>query len=148
MNKEQIEEMGFIPTTLCENPDECACEWKKQLVAKIERLKAENDKLDKESTAYGLIIQKQDKEKEDLLRRNIELQKRNDQLKQDNIKQYKRLEKQCIRTVKQAKIEVIKEFAEKLRKKVISLNVWEFGEIDIIDVEDIDELLKEYIDEK
>ena len=38
----------------------------------------------------------------------------------------------------------VKEFAEKLRKKVISLNVWEFGEIDIIDVDDIDELLKEY----
>ena len=37
----------------------------------------------------------------------------------------------------------VKEFAEKLRKKVISLNVWEFGEIDIIDVDDIDELLKE-----
>lgn len=42
----------------------------------------------------------------------------------------------------------IKEFAEKLRKKVISLNVWEFGEIEIIDVDDIDELLKEYIDER
>lgn len=42
----------------------------------------------------------------------------------------------------------MKEFAEKLRKKVISLNVWEFGEIDIIDVDDIDELLKEYIDER
>lgn len=38
----------------------------------------------------------------------------------------------------------VKEFAEKLRKKVISLNVWEFGEIDIIDVDDIDEVLKEY----
>lgn len=38
----------------------------------------------------------------------------------------------------------VKEFAEKLRKKVISLNVWEFGEIDIIDADDIDELLKEY----
>lgn len=46
------------------------------------------------------------------------------------------------------KREAVKEFAEKLRKKVISLNVWEFGEIDIIDVDDIDELLKEYIDEE
>ena len=42
------------------------------------------------------------------------------------------------------KHDAVKEFAEKLRKKVISLNVWEFGEIDIIDVDDIDELLKEY----
>ena len=39
----------------------------------------------------------------------------------------------------------VKEFAEKLRKKVISLNVWEFGEIDIIDVTDIDKLLKEWL---
>ena len=38
----------------------------------------------------------------------------------------------------------VQEFAEKLRKKVISLNVWEFGEIDIIDADDIDEVLKEY----
>ena len=40
--------------------------------------------------------------------------------------------------------QAVKEFAEKLRKKVISLNGWEFGEIDIIDADDIDEVLKEY----
>lgn len=34
-----FDEMGFAPTTLCENPDEYACEWKRQLVAEIERLK-------------------------------------------------------------------------------------------------------------
>ena len=31
-------EMGFAPTTLCENPDEYACKWKRQLLAEIERL--------------------------------------------------------------------------------------------------------------
>lgn len=33
-----FDEMGFAPTTLCENPDEYACEWRSQLVAEIERL--------------------------------------------------------------------------------------------------------------
>lgn len=50
--------------------------------------------------------------------------------------------------IKVEKKKAAQEFAEKLRKKVISLNVWEFGEIDIIDADDIDELLKEYIDER
>lgn len=34
-----FDEMGFAPTTLCENPDEYACEWKRQLLAEIDRLK-------------------------------------------------------------------------------------------------------------
>ena len=40
-----FDEMGFAPTTLCENPDEYAREWKKRLVVEIERLKEENDYL-------------------------------------------------------------------------------------------------------
>ena len=50
----------------------------------------------------------------------------------------------CLKDENNIKRQAVKEFAEKLRKKVISLNVWEFGEIEIIDVDDIDELLKEY----
>lgn len=50
----------------------------------------------------------------------------------------------CLKDENNIKRQAVKEFAEKLRKKVISLNVWEFGEIDIIDADDIDELLKEY----
>ena len=34
-----FDEMGFAPTTLCENPDEYACEWKRKLTAEIDRLK-------------------------------------------------------------------------------------------------------------
>ena len=34
-----FDEMGFAPTTLCENPDKYACEWKRQLLAEIDRLK-------------------------------------------------------------------------------------------------------------
>lgn len=36
-----FDEMGFAPTTLCEDPDEYACEWRRQLVAEIEDLKDE-----------------------------------------------------------------------------------------------------------
>ena len=53
-------------------------------------------------------------------------------------------EMNTMRNIDDYRKQAVKEFAEKLRKKVISLNVWEFGEIDIIDVDDIDELLKEY----
>lgn len=37
-----FDEMGFVPTTLCENPDEYAQDWKKQLLVEIKRLKEEN----------------------------------------------------------------------------------------------------------
>ena len=40
-----FDEMGFAPTTLCENPDECAREWKKLLIAEIKRLKEGNDSI-------------------------------------------------------------------------------------------------------
>lgn len=40
-----FDEMGFVPTTLCENPDEYAQDWKKQLLVEIKRLKAENARL-------------------------------------------------------------------------------------------------------
>lgn len=37
-----FDEMGFVPTTLCENPDEYAQDWKKQLLVEIKRLEKEN----------------------------------------------------------------------------------------------------------
>lgn len=40
-----FDEMGFVPTTLCENPDEYAQDWKKQLLVEIKRLKSENKQL-------------------------------------------------------------------------------------------------------
>lgn len=52
-----FDEMGFVPTTLCENPDEYARDWKKQLLVEIKRLKAENEELTKvvSSKVYDLI---------------------------------------------------------------------------------------------
>ena len=40
-----FDEMGFVPTTLCENPDKYAQDWKKQLLVEIKRLKSENKQL-------------------------------------------------------------------------------------------------------
>ena len=40
-----FDEMGFVPTTLCENPDEYARDWEKQLLVEIKRLKDENKQL-------------------------------------------------------------------------------------------------------
>ena len=40
-----FDEMGFVPTTLCENPDEYARDWRKQLLVEIKRLKSENKQL-------------------------------------------------------------------------------------------------------
>ena len=40
-----FDEMGFVPTTLCENPDEYARDWKKQLLVEIKRLKDKNRQL-------------------------------------------------------------------------------------------------------
>lgn len=45
-----FDEMGFVPTTLCENPDEYARDWKKQLLIEIKRLKSENKQLKTECT--------------------------------------------------------------------------------------------------
>ena len=112
------------------------------LNAEIERLKAENDKIDKESTAYASIIQKQEKEMEDLRLQNIELQKRNENLFSDYCKEQKRLEKQCVRTVKQA----VKEFADELKAKVLDKTyINKDFDINISDIYDmIEETLKEY----
>lgn len=108
------------------------------LNAEIERLKAENDKIDKESTAYASIIQKQEKEMEDLRLQNIELQKRNEKLFSDYCKEQKRLEKQCISTVEQAKIKAVKEFAEKCMDGV------GYGSDERIIKKYLDEFIKEY----
>lgn len=34
----EFDEMGFAPTTLCESPEKYAFEWKKRLVAEIDKL--------------------------------------------------------------------------------------------------------------
>lgn len=37
-----FDEMGFVPTTCCENPEEYAREWKQDVIKEIEALKLEN----------------------------------------------------------------------------------------------------------
>lgn len=35
----EFDEMGFIPTTTCQNSNEYASEWKEKLIKELERLK-------------------------------------------------------------------------------------------------------------
>lgn len=58
-----FDEMGFAPTTLCENPDEYAREWREQLVAEIERLKTENERFENNMKSV-LEIEKENVRKE------------------------------------------------------------------------------------
>lgn len=117
----------------------CRTELTKDSLTLINELESENERLNKSDTSkeessieyYNLY--------RDFKRENQTLKAENERLK-EVIADQNELCWNCKKSVK--------EFAEKLRKKVISLNVWEFGEIDIIDADDIDELLKEYIDER
>ena len=52
----EFDEMGFAPTTLCENPDEYACEWKNQLVDEIESLKEKESLTHFENISNDTII--------------------------------------------------------------------------------------------
>ena len=113
----------------------CRTELTKDSLTLINELESENERLNKSDTSkeessieyYNLY--------RDFKRENQTLKAENERLK-EVIADQNELCWNCKKSVK--------EFAEKLRKKVISLNVWEFGEIEIIDVDDIDELLKEY----
>lgn len=117
----------------------CRTELTKDSLTYINELERENERLNKSDTSkeessieyYNLY--------RDFKRENQQLKAEIERLK-EVIADQNELCWNCKKSVK--------EFAEKLRKKVISLNVWEFGEIDIIDADDIDELLKEYIDER
>lgn len=105
-----FDEMGFAPTTLCENTDEYACEWKKQLVAEIERRKGKEALTHFENISNDTII--------------------------SNLKN----------ELKQLKQQAVKEFAEKLKKRLnLGLYKWQYAEVDS---KTIDEILKEYIDEE
>lgn len=80
----------------------------------VSEYKAEIERLEKENTALAIIVQKADKEIEELRGQNIALQKNYDTLLQTNTRYYKKLEKQCAKTIKQAKIDVLNKVKEKV----------------------------------
>lgn len=112
-----FDEMGFAPTTLCENPNEYAREWKKQLVVEIERLKEEND-----------YLKKTDEERYEEAEANIRA----------GIANGGTSCRWCEDTIRKNSV---KEFAEKVKMAFY----YEFDEIiPSIMSDKIDELLKEY----
>ena len=117
----------------------CRTEITKDSLTLINELESENERLNKSDTSKEESFIEYYNLYRDFKRENQQLKAEIERLK-EVIADQNELCWNCKKSVK--------EFAEKLRKKVISLNVWEFGEIDIIDADDIDELLKEYIDEE
>ena len=136
MNKEQIEEMAMSIAecngTTCDN---CTLKCKAYITCEILYDK------DYRKVPDGAVVLTPEERDEEMKEINKTLAER-DELKAENerLKEVIADQNELCWNCKKS----VKEFAEKLRKKVISLNVWEFGEIDIIDVTDIDELLKEY----
>lgn len=135
-----FDKMGFVPTMLFENQEEYAREWKRQLVVEIERLKDEND-----------YLKRTDEDRYEEAEANIRAEIANSGTSC----------RWCEDTVRK---NTIKEFAEKLKKKLfdffqdnedldwkISTGIL-YSEIIGVDTEDgtiitlglIDELLKEY----
>ena len=123
-----FDEMGFIPTTLCENPDEYAREWKKQLLAENERLTEERNRYAENLAKYQMASDKE------IIAQKEEAEKRFE----NNMRAVLKIEK------KQA----VKEFAEKLKKIVFeqgnpyNVPYEEFSQANVLFMV-IDELLKE-----
>ena len=118
-----FDEMGFIPTTLCENPDEYACKWKKQLLAEIEQLTEERNRYAETLAQYQVASDKE------IMAQKEEAEKRFE----NNMRAVLEIEK------KQA----VKEFAGKLWNKIKDNGIdYRIGLRAL--GEEIDELLKEY----
>ena len=140
MNKEQIEEMVKVMPEKIKDPLDNSryIIFGKSLRREIARIYYDAGYRKVTDGAVVLTPEERDEEMKEInktLAERDELKAENERLK-EVIADQNELCWNCNKSVK--------EFAEKLRKKVISLNVWEFGEIDIIDADDIDELLKEY----
>lgn len=80
-----FDEMGFVPTTLCENPDEYARDWKRQLLVEIKRLKAEFNQLETNAEILARGVR-------DLNHENYEL---TEKIKQAQIEEIAKFDKLC-----------------------------------------------------
>ncbi len=115
-------------------------------VTEYDEYEAEIERLEKENTALAIIVQKADKEIEELRGQNIALQKNYDTLLQTNTRYYKKLEKQCAKTIKQEQIDALNKVKEHLYAIYITKSA-PLGDITVEDIaDDIDELIKEVED--
>lgn len=139
MNKDQIEEMANIPHKCIKSSCE-DCIKNDRKCTDYKQAEALYNAGYRKVPENAVIIPAEERD-EEMKEINKTLAER-DELKAENerLKEVIAAQNELCWNCKKS----VKDFAEKLRKKVISLNVWEFGEIDIIDVDDIDELLKEY----
>ena len=132
----EFDEMGYEPTTLCENPEQTAKKWKSDLMYEI-----------------GLFLD----EAMGIKARYNELKAENERLKDENARLTGRLgqvllaidtvkEMNAMCDIDEQRKQAIKEFAERLKMKAFDkdmFNDWA-GATYVVLVREIDELLKEY----
>ena len=132
----EFDEMGYEPTTLCENPEQTAKKWKSDLMYEI-----------------GLFLD----EAMGIKARYNELKAENERLKDENARLTGRLgqvllaidtvkEMNAMCDIDEQRKQAVKEFAERLKMKAFDkdmFNDWA-GATYVVLVREIDELLKEY----
>ena len=125
----EFDEMGYEPTTLCENPEQTAKKWKSDLMYEI-----------------GLFLD----EAMGIKARYNELKAENERVKAENAKLQEQFaeyqlasDKEILAQVKQAKIDVLNELKKKTHNYYPSIDSYCLSQRVVL-VRDIDELLKEY----
>lgn len=119
---QNFDEMGYVPTTLCDNPEEEAKKWKQSLFAEINSILDENIRLQAENNELNAKL-------------------RQVLLSIDTVK-----EMNIICNIDEQRKQAVKEFAEKLKRKAFNkdaFNDWA-GATYVVLVREIDKLLKEY----
>lgn len=137
-----FDEMGFIPSTGCPNPNKYACEWKEKLVDEINCLQEQL-----EATIAGQkTLQKAlaEKTEYDKISRSVkefwgELEKLSIAKEKD-----KPTLEELLEYIENAKAEAIREFAERL-KSLLALNKQVSNESFYYLTTDIDNLVKEMV---
>lgn len=114
---QDFDEMGYAPTTLCENPEEEAKQWKQNIFVEVNLLLDELDRLQAENNRLS------EKLKQVLL----------------SIDTVKEMNTMC--NIDEKRKQAVKEFAERLKAKA-----WQGYQVGmyIVNTQQIDELLKEY----
>ena len=131
-----FDEMGFAPTTLCENPDEYACKWKMRLLTEIERLTREcNQQAETLAKEQEACVECGLEQSWELFWRDKEI----DRLRAES----KRFENNMKSVLEIEKKNAVKEFSKKLKARITKF----IGRHDLsvrffIDI--MSDLLKEY----
>ena len=128
-----FDEMGFLPSTSCSNPDKYACEWKGKLIAEINRQQEQLEAAANGQETLQKALAEKEKEIERLKNELFCIANERDSIAD------------CINeAVGEARAEAIREFAERL-KSLLALNKQVSNESYYYITTDIDNLVKEIV---